>query len=290
MMETKTYLSSPLDRELIGLGLSGRDLNRSLPLHLAQFTQAQLTPSLVQGETRRVAEYILTKRMSIPQELKPIAERVSLSDTLLIEIDAPIAQIVHECYHYLGSPRTDGIHFGLIQKSGLKLKLLALATLSPFDMTHVERALPADLRTEQVLVLSRLYAFEWAPKNAISYMLGRVFDRIRNYHPHIKLLLTYLNPNLGFSGSIYKATNWVMFGQELKRRYLYLDGLYVTDRQMINLYGTADIQKLSVKLGRRISISRSSMEPLAIYAYALDNRIKASFLCGMPHRFVPWSL
>jgi hypothetical protein len=289
-MKTKNCFSNPLDKELIGRGLSDRDLHRPLLLHLAQFTQAQLTPSLVREETRRVVEYLLSKRMSIPQELKPIAERVSLSDTFLIEIDAPIAQIVHECYHYLGSPRADGIHFGLMQKSGVKLKLLALATLSRFDMTHVERALPADLRTEQVLVLSRLYAFDWAPKNAISYMLGRMFDRIRNYHPHIKLLLTYCNPNLGFSGSLYKATNWIMFGQELKRRYLYLDGLYVTDRQMINLYGTADIQKLSVQLGPRISISRTLMEPLAIYAYALDKKIKASCLSGTPRQFEPWSL
>jgi hypothetical protein len=81
-----------------------------------------------------------------------------------------------------------------------------------------------------------------------------------------------------------------MFGQELKRRYLYLDGLYVTDRQMINLYGTADLQKLSVQLRRRISISRTSMEPLAIYAYGLDKKIKASFLSGTPRRFEPWSL
>lgn len=281
-----------LDPEFLRLGLSERDIKRQLLLHLCQFGESQLTPCLVKTEAIRIAEHLINIRKSIPGELRTNREVVSLRDTRLIKVDASLAKALHHSYHYLSSPRLDGVHLALCNKAsrGGKFDVLALATFSPFDMRHVVDALPFGIKEENVLVLSRLYAFDWAPRNAISYMLGRAFEWIRTFHPHIKMLLTYLNPNLGFTGTAYKATNWLLFGREFKQRYLYLDGLYVTDRMMIQAYGTARLEALRSKLGDRISASTDPLEPLEIQAYFFERSSRLCFSDHRPYRFEPWSL
>jgi hypothetical protein len=133
-------------------------------------------------------------------------------------VDPDSARFIHQTYHYLGSYREDGIHLGLYTtlENSRDWSLLSIATLSPFDLSHMIAALPSGIAPEQTMVLSRLFAFNWCPRNTISYMLGRVFEWIKEELPGIKLLVTYLNPNLGFDGSVYKATNWILLGLEKK--------------------------------------------------------------------------
>src|SRR5262249_9723284 len=98
---------------------------------------------------------------------------------------------------------------------------------------------------------------------------------LRKKRPNVKLLLTYLDPNLGFHGTIYRATNWVLWAREKKKRYLYLESNYVTDRRMITGYGTADFEKLSSLLGTKITRSQVSLRPLELYAYFLSPKDRA---------------
>jgi hypothetical protein len=263
-------------------------LLRQVLLHLHRFGITEIsTLGVLEHEVSRIGERLAAKIAQVPVELRSPAE-VNLQGTHLDIVDLKTAELVHRTYHYLGSPRENGIHLGLYSDrvSG-DPKLMTLVTLSEFDLPHIVNALPSGIHGEQVMVLSRLFSFSWCPRNAMSHTLGLTFSWVRQHRPGVRMLLTYLDPNLGFRGTIYRATNWILFGRENKKRYLYLDGDYVTDRRMIKEYGTADLEKLEALLGSRIASSREPLRQLELYAYFLDPKDRAKHSQGFAHVFIP---
>jgi hypothetical protein len=170
--------------------------------------------------------------------------------------------LIHQTCHYLQSVRPDGLHLGLYTNDET---LLALATLSPFDLDHIDPHLPHEIKDKNILVLSRFITFDWSPQNTASYTLGQVARWLRRERPGISAIFTYLDPNAGFDGSIYKAVNAQLLGYEHKKRYLYLDRDYVTDREMIRRFGTAKIDKVRTFVGDRIESSSVPLESLRMY-------------------------
>lgn len=279
--------------ELYSGRINLQDLLRQVLLHLHRFSINEFTePSLIDNEIKRQADKLIAvKENPSCMFMSSGQASVDLHHSRLDIVDPSTAQFIHQVHHYLGSFRGDGIHLGLYSNEQVnhRPRLMSIVSLSPFDLSHIADALPLGLRQEQVLVLSRLFAFDWCPHNTISYSLGRVFEWLRERLPHIKMLLTYLNPNLGFTGTVYKATNWVLFGRESKRRYLYLDSNYVTDRHMIRAYGTADLERLRVLLGDRVLSSVLPLRPLEVYAYFLDSPMRKRNMHGFSYEFEPRS-
>jgi hypothetical protein len=263
-------------------------LLRQVLLQIHRFSIDELnTPGVLEREIGRVAERVNAKLEAVPDDLSQPFE-VDLQSTHLGLVDSTTAELVHGAYHYLGSPRGNGIHLGLFSNTTLRRPhLMTLVTFSKFDLPHIVSGLPLGIRPEEVVLLSRLFSFSWCPRNAMSHTLGLTFSWVRKHRPEVRMLITYLDPNLGFRGTIYQATNWIFFGKENKRRYLYLDGNYVTDRAMIKQYGTADLQKLEALLGRRITSSKQPLRPLELYAYLLDRRDRAKHTPELPHVFTP---
>jgi hypothetical protein len=241
-------------------------------------------------EVRRIATRLAERRTQAPPEVagENLAS-IDLHRTHLDSVDSDLAQAIHKAFHYLGSPRHEGIHLGLYAESSgsRRRRLVSLATLSPFDLWHVKDALPFGIRPEEFLVLSRLFAFASAPPNAVSFTLGRVFAWLKDRKPQVKALLSYLNPNLGFHGTVYKATNWKLLGSEAKSRYLYIGGNYVTDRYAIRTYGTADVVKLTGILGPVFSTSVQPLHPLQLFIYFLDPSLRAIAPQAFGHYFLP---
>jgi len=291
--------SAPANAEAVGPSLATaisrldeksipESLLRQVLLHVHRFDSAELSSSgVLEHEVTRIGARLAAEIEQVPEELRHPVE-VSLQGTHLDMVDPKTAELVHRTYHYLGSPRENGIHLGLYSDSvSGDPKLITLVTLSEFDLPHIVPALPSGIRREQVMVISRLFSFSWCPRNAMSRTLGLTFSWIRKHRPDVRMLLTYLDPNLGFLGTIYQATNWVLFGRENKKRYLYLNGDYVTDRAMIKKYGTADLQKLQALLGSQIARSREALRPLEVYAYFLDRKDRAKYGQGVAHVFIP---
>jgi len=117
--------------------------------------------------------------------------------------------------------------------------------------------------------------------------MGRLYSWLRIHAPNVKALLTYLNPNLGFRGTVYKASNWNLLGEEIKGRYLYINGDYVTDRDAVRRYGTADPAKLSAILGSAFSASTKPLRPLKLLIYFLDPALRLREPRCYDFRFVP---
>jgi hypothetical protein len=212
------------------------------------------------SETVRVARLVPPD----PEWASP--DESSAGDWRVRPMDESGARPILERFHYLRSFRENSRHFGLYgDNSG---RPVALASTSANDVKLLGGiALRNDVAVAQSRVVSRVFGFPAAPHNAISMLLGHVgrFER-RN---GIRMLLTYANPNLGFNGGSYRASNWTLAGEEPGTAYDYVDGSYVTGRALHHRYGTTDPSRLGQILGSRYERSNMPLLPLWVFAIEL---------------------
>lgn len=159
----------------------------------------------------------------------PPPEAPSLSELEVRIIKQQDAEPVLAHFHYLRSFREDSVSVAALYKH----RIVALCSVSPLDLSALARRLRIDSFREAAMI-SRVFAFDWAPRNVISYLLART-DESKAVSSNVRVLLTYLNPNMGFTGASYKAANWVQLGLETGTRYAYLHGEYITDRRLSSL-------------------------------------------------------
>jgi hypothetical protein len=195
------------------------------------------------------SEWVVPDTVSSPRELE------------LHPLDAVTARDVMQRFHYLRSPRTDGRAYGLITKTK---RLVALCVSSPIDVARLNELLASAGRGEgQARVISRVFAFEGAPVNSISYMLSRVAREERQFG--VSDLVTYVNPNLGFQGSSYRASGWHLLGTESVIKYRYLDGRYITDRELATRFDLHSDEAYLRLLEGRFAVSTMPLEPLLVF-------------------------
>jgi hypothetical protein len=182
---------------------------------------------------------------------------------LIFSADLPAAEAerVMRRFHYLRSPRTDGHAYGLYTR---KRQLAVLCYVSPLDVPPVARLLKEHgASPETARVVSRVFAFEDAPRNSISYLLARV--GFAESSDGVTDLITYVNPNMEFTGASYRSAGWTMLGQEFGTRYRYLNERYITDRELARQYGTRDDAGYRQLLQSQFEVSRIPLLPLLIF-------------------------
>jgi hypothetical protein len=195
------------------------------------------------------SEWVVPGTISSPRELE------------FQPLQAITARDVMQRFHYLRSPRTDGRAYGLITKTK---RLVALCVSSPIDVPRLNELLESTGRGEaHARVISRVFAFEGAPTNSISYMLSRVAREERQLG--VSDLLTYVNPNMGFQGSSYRASGWHLLGTESVINYRYLDGWYITDRELATRFGLYSDEAYRRLLDGRFAVSTMPLEPLLVF-------------------------
>jgi hypothetical protein len=183
-------------------------------------------------------------------------------------VSGGVARPVLERFHYLRSFRESSQHFGLYD--GDDDQPVALASTSSNDVALLGQiAQRHDVEPAQARVVSRVFCFDDAPPNAISMLLGHVGRLERRVGT--RMLLTYVNPNVGFTGGSYRASNWSAVGEEPGTAYDYVDGTYVTVRALRKSYGTADPAELRQRLGSRYEQSQMPLLPLQVFAVRLDS-------------------
>ena len=249
-----------------------KDLLTQTLLHLPRLTDDQLKDQqTVTTEISRLADRILQTRKEYEHLERP--PKSFKFENLSVEwIEEDLARIIHEKFHYIGRFRKNSLHIGIFLSDSGEKRLAGLTTFSDFDQVHIEKYLPADLEGNKVRTVSRIYSFDWVPKNFASYMIGKAIRAIKNHQPDIKMLITYLNPNLKFNGTIYKASNWNLFAKEEIQKYAYLDSNYITLRALQEDYDMTDLDLLQDKLRDRLTFSLQALEPLQIFGYITDKR------------------
>lgn len=181
-------------------------------------------------------------------------------------VDASVAELVHRCFHYVGTYRP-GLHFGLYAGD----YLVCLGSVADFDLISVKDCIPW-IPPTSIKVYSRFYAFPWAPENCFSYFFGLLKKHMVENHG-TELMFTWSNPNIGFSGSSHIGAGWKMFAYEDGTCYLYEDGYYKTMRYFVKTHGTNNVRKLQHALGPRFEYARE-LHPLKLMAVPLQPHIR----------------
>jgi hypothetical protein len=251
-----------LARRHAGRGVSPRALEVESLLHLPRLADSTglVRRAPADAEVARLSRRLHTFYQPVEEVLCPPAVTPELSDLRFGVVEEPVAAIVAKHLHYLHSPRRQSLHFGSYTS---ERRLVAMVSLSRLDIPPIAAALPDRVNPEETVVLSRVFAFDWAPRNTISHLLANVERRLREAQQEIRLLLTYLNPNLGFDGASYRAANWSLYGYEAGTRYGYLDDDYITDRE---------IARLPAADRRRVVYSLMPLAPLMLFGRLLRRR------------------
>jgi hypothetical protein len=213
-------------------------------LHLPRVARVDgsVTSGAVNSELRRNAKRLQSDQWDL-KDLVP-ADEFLLSDLRFVRLGNHRASRIFSGLHYLRSARRESIDFALVDPlNGLPV---TLCSVSPLDWTRVDRQLQAqfDVRPGAAWEVSRVYSHSVAPRFAISQLLSRVRQVIGREIPSAEVLTTAVDPNLGFLGTSYRAANWQQWMSVEARPYLYVDGLYVSPRQLRTLWGSANLQQL----------------------------------------------
>ena len=239
-------------------------------------TELRLSLSDAKDELVRVANHLRTRTQPYRELLRPPMQAITHPQQLTFDTASEAeARIILERFHYLASHRPDSEHHVLRAPDG---RIAALATMSSMDLPTIASAMDGVADADQMSVISRVFAFDWVPRNTISVLLSQVERAARREHPGLRLLITYLNPNLGFTGASYRASNWLLIGEERGTRYAYIDAVYVTDRELRRRWGTADPTSLVATLGERFSFTSVPLSPLQLFAFPLDSRVRTALV------------
>jgi hypothetical protein len=248
---------------------------RRLLLHLPRLGPHEgASATIVSDEALRISEQV---RQSVGMDMQRAGAPIQAREASFGMVPDEIAFEVHTRFHYLQSRRIDSVHLGLFRSPLASLgTLLAIATFSRLDVASIIETLGSGLGASDVWVLSRLFAFADAPENALSFLISRCVHRFRQARPRPRLILSYLDPNVGYSGSTYRAAGAYLYATEAHAPFFYLDRDFITTRALVSRCGAARPSELASTLGGRFQCSTTPLLPLEIYAVAVDRRLSRS--------------
>lgn len=248
-------------------------LRSQLLLHLPRLVTDHYFPDArdIRREVQRASDFLEEIQRPYAEWLKPPEGSIALDDLEFVALDAEIARIYHERFHYVGSYRP-GQHFAFRDRNSDRI--VCIGSVANFDLKHAEERIAPHIDPKSALVLSRFFAFRWAPKNTFSYFHGKLRLQLMKEFD-TRLMFSFINPNLGFNGCSHQgAAHWVPFAHETATRYMYLDGRYRPMRFFVNNYGTSDARELKKKLGHSFEVSTMDLDPMLLLAIPLQRRAR----------------
>jgi hypothetical protein len=224
------------------------------------------------------------------QELKIIADQLhrdfraarkhvphkefTLCDLTFEAIDSSRALPVLTSLHYLRSARPGSLYFALVDP--LHKLPVTLCSVSPLQWKCVGSRIQSQfaIPPQRIWDVSRVYSLDSAPRNAISTLLSRVRIYMRHNMSAADLLLTAVDPNLGFTGSSYRAANWQQWMTIKARPYFYECGRYVSPRQLQEQFGSSNLAQLQAKHPGRFQQSRVRLLDSMIFCSSVNEKTK----------------
>jgi hypothetical protein len=266
---------SALVRETaLRVGIEPRALKVRALLHLPRVAtyKGWIMRWQVQRELRISAERLRLDTHAA-RRYTPI-EKFALRDLAFEGIDSSSALPVLTSLHYLRSARPDSLYFALVDP--IDRLPVCLCSVSPLEWRRVASQISArfGIPRGRVWEVSRVYSIDRAPSNAISTLLANVRTYVRRNMPSVDLLVTAVDPNLGFTGSSYRASNWQQWMTVEARPYMYEDGHYVTPRQLRERYGTASLTELQARFPSRFQQSKVRLLDSMIYCCSVNEETK----------------
>jgi hypothetical protein len=190
----------------------------------------------------------------------------------LVHLSSETGRLISSGIHYLQSARADGWHFGLKHKQ--TDLLMAYACVNGLDWDVLLKALGGIDENVEPLSLSRIYVSGGAPPNTISHFLS-LLVREHSASGSKATISTTVDPNLGFFGASYRASNWLELFSIPHLGYLYVDGQYCTRRQLIRIFGSDNPRDLARQLGPRFQMSGPMPSDTLVFATATNRAMRA---------------
>lgn len=133
------------------------------------------------------------------------------------EVNFALARRLVETYHYTHRwPPSATFAIGGFYRA----RLLGIVVYGTGASPYLVTAAFDGLDRKEGWELVRLFAFDWAPKNVESYLIGRSFRYLEAKRPDIRVVLSFADPGQGHLGTIYQATNWLYTGTTAGQYYL----------------------------------------------------------------------
>jgi hypothetical protein len=197
-------------------------------------------------------------------------EQFRLGDLAFEEIESSRAVPVLTLLHYLRSSRRDSRYFALVDP--IHRLPVTLCSLSPLQWKCVGNQINAQFAISPARIwdVSRVYSVDNAPRNSISRLLSRVRHYVHRNLPNIDLLVTAVDPNLGFTGSSYRAANWHQWMTVKARPYMYENGRHMSPRQLRERFGTANLFELQAKYSSKFQQSKVRLRDSIIYCCSVS--------------------
>jgi hypothetical protein len=201
-------------------------------------------------------------------------ERFELHDLVFEQIPSSRATPVLTSLHYLRSARPDSLYFALVDP--IHSLPVSLCSVSPLVWKRLANRISAQfaIRVGQVWEISRMYSVNGAPQNVISSLLSKVRTYLRRNVPSVDMLVTTVDPNLGFTGCSYRAANWQEWITVKARPYFYEDRQYVSPRQLRERYGTSSLIELRAQHPGRFEQSRAKLLDSMIFCGRVNGETK----------------
>lgn len=256
------------------VGVQARTLAVRALLHLPRVASYNgwVTRSQVLRELRISAEALLIDERRARSHMP--GERLPLRDLRFEEIDSSRALPLLTSLHYLRSARQDSLYFALVDP--IDRLPVSLCSVSPLEWKRLESRISTQFAIPpgRVWDVSRVYSVDGAPANAISFLLSKVRVCFRRNFPAADLLVTVVDPNLGFTGTSYRASNWQQWMTVGARPYLYEYGRYVTPRQLRERYNTASLIKLQTRFPHRFQQSKVRLLDSMVFCCSVNGETK----------------
>jgi hypothetical protein len=256
------------------VGVEPRALAVRVLLHLPRVASRNgwVTRWQAQRELRISADRLRRDARAVRNHL-PV-KRFSLRELTFEVINPSRALPLLTSLHYLRSARQDSLYFALVDPID-KLPV-SLCSVSPLEWKCVSNQLQAQfaIRPGGAWDVSRVYSVDGAPANAISVLLSNVRVYFRRNFPSADLLVTVVDPNLGFTGSSYRASNWQQWMTVRARPYLYEYGRHVTPRQLRERYNTTSLIELQGRFPDRFQQSKVRLLDSMIYCCSVNGETK----------------
>jgi hypothetical protein len=271
-LSPESYFTVLVKETAYRVGVAPRALGVRALLQLPRVAshKGRISRRQVQRELRICAERLRSDERAARSYVP--AEKFQLHDLIFQEVDSGRALPVLASLHYLRSARPGSRHFALVDPiDGLPV---TMCSMSPLEWKCVGSRLWRQfaISPDRVGDVSRVYSVDLAPANAVSLLLSRVRKYVRHNRFSVDILVTAVDPNLGFTGSSYRASNWQQWMSVQARPYLYEDGLYASPRQLRERFGTSNISALQANFPEKFHQSRVKLLDSMIFCFRVNGK------------------
>lgn len=240
-------------------------LTPHLAIHLPRFAKKELSKKLISEEITRLASRIGEIYFGLDNKWKNLLymdkEETKikfykgniyiaddnggfLKEIYFDKVNPSIGNFIQNKLHYIRKARDDTkFHLGFYSPGDKNIPF-AYASFSILDRDYLINNLPISLEGKQILVMTRAFGFNFIPHNSMSALFHCCYKFFKRDFNLYKAIVTALNPNLLFKGSIFKGASYFPFALS-PLQLIYYNGNYVTRRFCRDKFGSEDIVKLN---------------------------------------------